>query len=397
MTMNPLRTNIGIAIDGGGIRGLIIARALKTLQTELDCKPLINHPRIRILAGTSTGAILTGALALGMEADAIADVYREVGQQVFPRLTPAWFPGWLKGVVELLFTFFRRSLYSNQKLISVLRKVIGERTGNPDFTLADLNERIGPDKVLILTVVNITERRTHFLKSDSPADGQWKLWEAILASSSVPPSLPVWARNESGGQYYTDGGVGSYCNPAYVVAKEATVFRGYRPSEVSILSFGTGWLNAANFKKQYPSPTSWRGLEWAINAPSLFVADTIRTQSLDILENLGTNAIDFRRFQFELEKDFATDTYQDDKTYNDMKQMGDELGKRIADNQFAFEDCDPKYDPEGLYTHLGKYRAAKYPGKLQTPQNKIGTALHMVEAAAAEELLTTKQQKKNEK
>lgn len=397
MTMNPLRTNIGIAIDGGGIRGLIIARALMTLETELGCKPLINHPQIRILAGTSTGAILTGVLALGMEADAIARVYREVGQQVFHPLTPAWFPGWLKGIVELLFTFFRRSLYSNKKLIRVLRKEIKKQTGNPDFTLAELNERIGPDKVLILTVVNITERRTHFLKSDNPADGQWKLWEAILASSSVPPALPVWARNESGKQYYTDGGVGSYGNPAYIVAKEATVFRGYNPSEVSILSFGTGWLNAANFEKQYHSPTSWRGLDWATNAPILFGADTIRTQSLDILENPGTNAIDFRRFQFELEKDFATDAYQDDATYAFMEQKGDELGIRIANNQFASEGCDPKYDPEGLFTLLSKYRAAKYPKKHQTPQKGNGPALHMVEAAPTDEFSTTKQKMNIEK
>lgn len=77
--MNPLRKNTGIAIDGGGIKGLIIARALMSLETELGCKPLINHPQIKILAGTSTGAILTGALALGMEAEAIARVYQEVG------------------------------------------------------------------------------------------------------------------------------------------------------------------------------------------------------------------------------------------------------------------------------------------------------------------------------
>jgi patatin-like phospholipase/acyl hydrolase len=100
MRMNPLRTNVGIAIDGGGIKGLIIARALMTLETELDCKPLIRHPQIRILAGTSTGSILTGALAMGMDAEAIAQVYRDVGQQVFPRLTPGWFPGPLKSFTE---------------------------------------------------------------------------------------------------------------------------------------------------------------------------------------------------------------------------------------------------------------------------------------------------------
>jgi patatin-like phospholipase/acyl hydrolase len=361
--MNPLQKNIGIAIDGGGIKGFIIARALMTLESELGCKPLINHPNIKILAGTSTGAILTGALAMGMEAGAIARVYREVGRQVFPRLTPAWFPRPLKSVAEPFLAFIRHSLYSNKKLIGVLRKTIGDQTGNPDSTLADINKRIGPDKALILTTVNISERRTHFLKSYSPADGQWKLWEAILASSSVPPALPVWPRHEADKRaYYTDGGVGSYGNPAYVAAQEAAVFRGYGPSEVSILSFGTGWLNAENFEKQYHAPIKWRGFDWAQHAPDLFMADAIRSQSLDILENPKTNAIDFRRFQFDLPKNIDAEAYIDDATYAYMEKLGDNLGKRIANNQFASES-NPQYDPEGLFAHWARYRAAKYPGK----------------------------------
>lgn len=300
---------------------------------------------------------------MGMDAASIAEVYQNVGQRVFPRLTPAWFPSPLKSAAELLLAVVRHSLYSNKELIRVLREIIAKQTGDSDFTLADLDKRIGPDKALILTTVNITERRTHFLKSDSPADGSWKLWEAILASSSVPPALPVWTRTEAGKPaYYTDGGVGSYGNPAYVVAQEATAFRNYRPSEVSILSFGTGWLNADNFEHEYHAPTTWRGLYWAGNAPSLFVGDTIRSQSLGILEDPATSAIDFRRFQFELKEDIPADTYGDDATYAYMKQLGDELGRRIADNQFASESS-PQYDPEGLYSHRAKYRAAKHKGK----------------------------------
>lgn len=357
MGMNSLRSNVGIAIDGGGIKGLIIARALVALERELGAKPLIKHPQIKILAGTSTGAILSGALAMGMEADAIAQVYQNVGQQVFPPLTPAWFPRFLTRIAQLLLAMTRHSWYSNSKLIEVLRGVIKEQTGKADLTLAELNERIGPEKGVILTVVNITERRTHFVKSYSPADGKWKLWEAILASSSVPPALPVWSRPGTQ-EYYTDGGVGSYGNPAYVAAQEAAVFRGCEPKDVTVLSFGTGWLNAKNFEKEYHTPTEWRGLDWATNAPSLFVADTIRSQSLDILENPRTREIDFRRFQFELEKDIPADTYATDAIYDYMKRLGDALGERIAGNQFASQS-HPEYDPEGLFVHFARYQAAK--------------------------------------
>ena len=223
---------------------------------------------------------------MGMDAGAIAKVYRDVGQGVFPPLTPTWFPAPLRHFGELLLTVFRHSLYPNKELIRVLKETIKTQTGNPDLTLAELNERIGPDKVLVLTVVDVTERRTHFLKSCDSADGGWKLWEAILASSSAPPALPVWSRKQDGrSEYYTDGGVGSYGNPAYVVAQEATTFRGYPASEVSVLSFGTGWVNADNFERQYHAPTTWRGLDWAANAPALFIGDTVRSQSVQILED----------------------------------------------------------------------------------------------------------------
>jgi patatin-like phospholipase/acyl hydrolase len=241
-----------------------------------------------------------------------------------------------------------------------LKTVIQQQTGKADLTLAELNERLRPDQALILTTVNINERRTRFLKTYKEDNGDWKLWEAILASSSAPIALPVWSRVEAGGKraYYTDGGVGNYGNPAYVVAQEAVVFRGYAPEEVSVLSFGTGWVNGDNYEKANGVPAGWHGLNWAQNAPVMIIGDAARAQSLDIIEGLGNNKIDFRRFQFALEKDISADAYGDDATYAQMKSLGDELGKCIRNDQFA-PNADPQYDPEGLYIGQMKYREAK--------------------------------------
>jgi len=245
-----------------------------------------------------------------------------------------------------------------------LKTVIQQQTGKADLTLAELNEMLGPDKALILTAVNINERRTRFLKSYKADNGDWKLWEAILASSSAPVALPVWSRVDAGGKqaYYTDGGVGNYGNPAYVVAQEAVVFRGYALEEVSLLTFGTGWVNGENYEKANGVPTGWHGLDWAQNAPVMIIGDAARAQSLDIIEGFGNNRIDFRRFQFALEKDISADAYGDDATYALMKKLGDEVGERIRNDQFA-PHADPQYDPEGLYTSQMKYREAKAVGQ----------------------------------
>jgi predicted acylesterase/phospholipase RssA len=369
MSMTPLRNNVAIAIDGGGIKGLIVARALMALEDELGGGPLISHPQIKILAGTSTGAIITAAIAMGMEAKDIAKIYMDMGQTVFPPLPPAWLPKALEPVNEAVRMVFQSSLYSNEKLIELLKAAIQKQLGNAELTLGELNERLGPDKALILTAVNISERRTRFLKSYKADNGDWKLWEAILASSSAPIALPVWPRVEAGERraYYTDGGVGNYGNPAYVVTQEAIIFRGYSPAEVSVLSFGTGWVNADNYERANGAPAGWHGLNWAMNAPMLLIGDAARAQSLDIIEGIGNNQIDYRRFQFALEKDISSDAYGDNETYALMQKLGDDLGERIRRDQFA-PNADPQYDPEGLHTGQLKYRAAMVVGRASRVQ-----------------------------
>ena len=359
MSMTPLRQNVGLAIDGGGIKGLIIARALIALEDELGGGALIQQPQIKIMAGTSTGAIITGAIAMGMTATAIAELYKNLGQDVFPPLAPQWLPEPLQKADEFLRMVLQPHLYTNDKLIEVLKDAIQKQTGKADLTLAELNELMPPDKALILTAVNINERRTKFVKSYKPDDGDWKLWEAMLASSSAPIALPVWPRLEAETRqvFYTDGGVGNYGNPAYVVAQEALVFRGHAPADVSVISFGTGWVNGENYQKANGVPTGWHGLNWALNAPNLLTGDAMRAQSLDIIEGFGSD-IDYRRFQFTLEQDISADAYGSDETYAFMTKLGDELGVRIRNDQFA-PNADPQYDPEGLYTSQQKYREAK--------------------------------------
>jgi predicted acylesterase/phospholipase RssA len=359
MSMKPLRRHAGIAIDGGGIRGLIVAQALIALEEELSCRSIITSPRIKILAGTSTGAILTACIAIGMEAKDIAGAYRSFGQRIFPSLTPPWFPDPLRDVDEFLRSIVQRSLYPSRPLIDVLRATIEKHAAKADLTLAELNEMLGPDKALILTTVNISERRTRFLKSCERADGDWKLWEAVLASSSVPPALPIWSRRENGKLvYYTDGGVGSYGNPAFIAAREATVFHGYPARNVSILSFGTGWVGGDAYQKENGAPSEWRGLDWAKNAPDLFLGDAIRSRSLDVLENPDTRKIDFRRFQVELDRDIPPDSFVSAATYARMEKLGDEVARRIRENLFA-PNTDPELDPEGLFALQSKYRAVK--------------------------------------
>src|SRR5690242_1946410 len=130
MTMKPLRENVALAIDGGGIKGLIVSRALMALEDELGGEPLINHPQIKILAGTSTGSVIATAIALGMKAEEIAKLYSDLGQQVFPPLVPTWLPKFVEDADKIVEMLLKPSLYSNEKAVELFRKAFEEKTGN---------------------------------------------------------------------------------------------------------------------------------------------------------------------------------------------------------------------------------------------------------------------------
>src|SRR5579872_4337856 len=69
-----------LAIDGGGIRGIIPALALQKLE-ETTHQPA--RETFSFVAGTSTGALLASALAAGIPASHIVHIYLHRIQDIF--------------------------------------------------------------------------------------------------------------------------------------------------------------------------------------------------------------------------------------------------------------------------------------------------------------------------
>ena len=77
-TLQPNRPRRLLAIDGGGLLGLLPAESLILVEQQLDQltgtqEPLCN--RFDLIGGTSTGAILAAGLALGLTATELRDFY----------------------------------------------------------------------------------------------------------------------------------------------------------------------------------------------------------------------------------------------------------------------------------------------------------------------------------
>ena len=105
--MKPLRPNVALAIDGGGIRGTLVAKALAVVE---EAENFSFAQVARLTAGTSTGSIISAALAAGLPAAEIHELY--------VRLAGTIFPDTLRSRLWLLTTY----RYSNQPLVDALRE-----------------------------------------------------------------------------------------------------------------------------------------------------------------------------------------------------------------------------------------------------------------------------------
>lgn len=213
-----------LALDGGGVRGIITLHALQALERHLgsSCFSLFN-----CFAGTSTGAILAGALARGYSVEALINLYREHRQDIFSRTLRSYFLG-------SLVTRYRKG---------PIRELLKEYFD--DVTLAELKKDIfitATDTVRAETIYF-----TAFTQPDETRHGTYKglrLRDAIEASLSAPTYFPPHGR-------FIDGGVGVHNNPAYVAAVEALRYSSprqehgvYREEDEdrkpNVVSFGTG-------------------------------------------------------------------------------------------------------------------------------------------------------------
>ena len=77
-----------LALDGGGIRGVITLEILAEIERQLEKKlgrgdDFVLADYFDYIAGTSTGAIIGTCLALGMRVEEVARFYKESGPAMF--------------------------------------------------------------------------------------------------------------------------------------------------------------------------------------------------------------------------------------------------------------------------------------------------------------------------
>jgi uncharacterized protein len=294
--MKPFRKNVALAVDGGGIRGIIVTRALAALEEELG-KP--SHDIFRLVAGTSTGSIIAAGVAAGLTAERMHQLYRDMGDTVFQKT-------WRKVLFPL--THYR---YPSEPLVDALHNYIG------DMKMGDIWSANPPTDVVI-TTFDLLSNRNCFIKPWKEEYENWRVLTAVLASSTVPTFFPVVEGR------YVDGGVGSYANPCYLAAYEAQFCLNWDPAETTLISLATG-RDPYKFDIEKTNRLwAWQWLEPILGAFS----QSADSQQVHLVDTFFRQ-LDFRRFQVDLLEPVAMD---DASKADRLTAYGDEMGRKILND-----------------------------------------------------------------
>jgi hypothetical protein len=207
-----------LALDGGGIRGVLTLEVLIKIEEMLaEATGQGNEFRLcdffDYIGGTSTGAIIAAGLARGMSTRQLLEFYRRTGPAMFDKAF----------LLQRL-----KSLYKSEPLAQELKKTFGEKTN-----LLPENLRC----LLLVVTRNVTTDSPWPVSSNPLAkynrpdrkDCNLKipLWQLVRASTAAPvyfpPEVLPWDPEDERKTFvFVDGGVTPYNNPAFLLFRLAT-------------------------------------------------------------------------------------------------------------------------------------------------------------------------------
>jgi len=253
-----------LALDGGGIRGLITLGILQEMESMLkqreragDSFRLCDY--FDYIAGTSTGAIIAAGLARGMSVSQLIDFYRSAGAAMFEK-------------THILKRF--NSLYKADPLRAKLREVYGDGDLSPDnlkCLLLMVTRNVTTDSPWPIS----TNPEAKYNNPERPdCNLRIPLWHIVRASTAAPVYFPPetlqWDKNDPSKTFvFVDGGMTPYNNPAFLLFRMATA-KPYRlewktgERNLLVVSVGTGGSSSPDERTNFNILTSVTGLPKAL-------------------------------------------------------------------------------------------------------------------------------------
>lgn len=217
-----------LTIDGGGTRGVVALQTLRRLE-ELTGKSV--YELFDYICGVSTGAVLAFMLGLfHLPLEECEELYRKLGSDVFKQNV-------ILGTVKMGWS---HAFYDTE----IWEKILRERMGSSLMIETARNPNC-PKVAAVSTIVNrgtplkgfIFRNYNHFpgVKSHYLGSSQYKLWQAIRASSAAPGYFQEYAL---GNDLHQDGGL-LVNNPCALALHECKCLWPGVPLQC-VISLGTG-------------------------------------------------------------------------------------------------------------------------------------------------------------
>jgi len=237
-----------LALDGGGIRGIITIEVLAKIESLLQEKlgaddKFLLADYFDYIAGTSTGAIIASCLSWGMRVSEVREFYINQGENMFDS-------------ASLLKQFQYK--FEDKNLAQELREKFQEKDGS----VATLGSSLL--KTLLLMVMRNATTDSPWPISNNPyaryndpsrpdCNLQLPLWQLIRASTAAPTYFPPEVIEVEKGEpfVFVDGGITSFNNPAFQLFLMATT-KPYKlnwpvgEDKMLLVSVGTGMTPSAN-------------------------------------------------------------------------------------------------------------------------------------------------------
>ena len=225
-----------LSLDGGGMRGIYTGAFLARLTDQFARirgeSALDLGQGFDLITGTSTGAIVGCALAVGRPMTEVVALYREHGPKIFPHR--------IKGKSSAIYRAMQGSRFvrnGNAALRAALQAVLG------DHTMLDVYEGRGIS--LSVPAVLMSEHRAWVFKKTPKSgvrDDRYPLVDVCMATSAAPIYRSLAAiddPNTPGGpqQVFADGGLWAN-NPIMVGLVDALTIAAPDRS-IEIFSLGT--------------------------------------------------------------------------------------------------------------------------------------------------------------
>lgn len=265
-----------LSLDGGGVRGIISLEILSKMESELRAQlgkddTFVLADYFDLIVGTSTGAIIATALALGRSVVEIQNLYFDKSHAMFD-------PTSIFSRIGL------QPLYSQEHLVEELQSYFGKDT------------LLGSDQIktlLMMLMFNVTLDQVWVVSnnplcktnSDEKLYGyqlDLPLWQLVRASAAAPVFFSAEKISYAGHDYtFIDGSISSFTNPAFNALIRSTSPHyniNWKTGEDQLLLVSVGTGIAPHLTNEYPEENTFKAYKNI--APAMLLSTVLEQDQL---------------------------------------------------------------------------------------------------------------------